>query len=993
MNNKQRQTFLNIQVVSPLLIEGLLVLCGLLMLHTAAFAQTGAPAVADNAFDQYVMHPKIPFLDEQGQHVLLSGKAYSPKTTCEGSGCHDYEKIGHSYHIEFGRDESDDAYGKKVGVPHLTSPGWFGGYSCMSVNTPQMLSKKTNTKTNDFLDWGAADFIKACAGCHMGGGFAEKDRDGIRYDQKADAAIKPLDGDYYSVSGRGIAGNTSTGATGTPNLGGFDTIVKPWDWKKSGVMEIDCISCHFGLNELKKFPASGLGNGDGKWLDGDVVTANSDKSPPPQLLWPSLRDTGNASMIRNGFFREAATTYLEFINLNLDDPNGLQMLTFEKKNIKVNANTGAVIFELALGQDGKPIIHWNPKAFDADGKVSLPLKRFTPNENCMNCHSTGNERRGFYGFGHKSTLTKDPNGLILADYRDDVHKGKIWQSPNGVTRKIDNCNACHAKNYYNPGYSTPELDIDHNFLKGNSDMDVRNDLDFKPNARSCLYCHDKSEHNPDPVLPSGHATVLKAHEELWKLSGDMAGYAGESISKITKTHLDVLACETCHITGLKNDKGNSINLLYQYKKQEDGVTKITVFNPYQGVRSTWRDRKGGRVLSAMELKMIYEDGPKDAATGRNQTLVINPLDGKELGRLEQDEFGSNVPPKTYAQFMAVKAAYDKLMEKRGFPGADMQLVWAEANSYQLSHGTSPSNEAMACADCHQRKQSGAFSALIAPTSVLGDQGPKNLIDFALLKGIVKDAEGHSVQGPPDMNWSIPEQRLLDEGHIRFDAPYLKRDPATGHITARTGDVLYATKIDPFLTLAKNSSATHVFGDLRASTVKTVLGDIKLADDAFRKDLEANAGQLPVYYFNTSHGVSDLSEAAVMVGGGKMADLLFPQYKLTLDVYADLPQNLVTTLESKVAGSKLKSSAYWFNAKDRQGNPVTQFTSSIYVKMPYKGRATSPSGIKVLYSIDSNVINPLDTNAVIDVKPDTDRQAGYIIFATRQFGWFVILDVK
>ncbi|MEQ1636529.1 MAG: hypothetical protein ABL903_07545 [Methylococcales bacterium] len=72
-------------------------LLGLLLLQSNAFAQTGLIPTVDNAFDQYVMHPKIPFLDEQGNNVLTSGKPYSPKKTCEGSGCHDYEKIGHSY--------------------------------------------------------------------------------------------------------------------------------------------------------------------------------------------------------------------------------------------------------------------------------------------------------------------------------------------------------------------------------------------------------------------------------------------------------------------------------------------------------------------------------------------------------------------------------------------------------------------------------------------------------------------------------------------------------------------------------------------------------------------------------------------------------------------------------------------------------------------------------------------------------------------------------
>ncbi|MEQ1636528.1 MAG: hypothetical protein ABL903_07540 [Methylococcales bacterium] len=928
-------------------------------------------------------------------------------------------------HIEFGRDETDDNYGKKVGVPHLVSPGWFGGYNCMSGNTPSMLSKKNNGKANDFMDWGSADFIKGCGSCHMGGGFAEKDRDGLRYDQKADASIKALDGDYYTVLGRGTAGATGTttgttggtpmahsakamdhdasgstvmgkAANGTVDTLGFDTIVQPWDWKKSGVVEIDCVSCHYGLNELKKFPASGLGADDGKVIDNDTAKANSDNSATALQAWGWLRDgqanpnKTNSGLIYNGFFREASTAFLEFVNLKMDDPNGLQLVTFKKKNItqvgtpSADGKTTAYknYFELELGSDGRPIVQWNPKAFDADGKVTIPLKRFTPNENCMNCHTTAKGRRGFFGFGDVAKINKDPDGLILSDYKDDVHKGKGWTAPNGVTRRIDNCNACHSYNYFNTSSSTPELDSAHQFPKGNSDFDVRNDLDYNDNVKTCTYCHDKSTLNPDPVLPSGHETLLKAHEELWKTNGDMAGYSKETLTKITKTHMDVVACQTCHIVEQKDANGKKLVVLYQYKKQDDGKLKITPMNPGAGVRLLWRDRKSDKVLSRLELAMVYKDAPKDAAGLVSQGIIINALDGSELGRVGKTGAAYDAP-RTYEQFMALKTAYDKLMEKRGFPGTDMQMVWGMVNAYQMNHGTDPSDKAMPCGECHTRKQSGAWSALIAPDSVLGDQGPKNLYDVAVYKGTA---------AVPSPAWVIPDQRLLDEGHVRFDSPYFKRDPKTGNITIRTGDVLNATKIDPFTAIAKNSSATHIFGDLRSSTLGAVLGDINMFNDPYRQALEAGSGKIPVFYFNTSHGTADLSNAAVVALGGGIADLVLPQYRLTADVYSNLPDGLVKLLESKVAGSKLTSSAYWFHAKDRQNQTVTQFTAPVYVKMPYKGKATSAAGIRVLSSVDGSVINQLDAKAIVDVKADNDEHAGYIIFQTTQFSWFAILDV-
>ncbi|MCX7087088.1 MAG: hypothetical protein NTV00_03430, partial [Methylococcales bacterium] len=351
------------------------------------------------------------------------------------------------------------------------------------------------------------------------------------------------------------------------------------------------------------------------------------------------------------------------------------------------------------------------------------------------------------------------------------------------------------------------------------------------------------------------------------------------------------------------------------------------------------------------------------------------MDGSQIGSI-----GKGDSPRTYDQFVAVKKAYDKLMEKRGFPGTDMQMVWSEVNSYMLNHGTKPSTQAVQCGECHDRKQSGAWSALIGPTSILGDQGSKNLVDFYELRG--KAAA-----------WKIPDQRLLDEGYVRFDPPYLKRDAATGDITARTGDVLYATKVDPFMSIAKNSSAKTIFGDLRQSNLSAVMGDINMTDDAYRKALDATSGKTPVFYFNTSHGTEALQDSAIIALGGGIADLVLPQYRLSLDVYADLPQDVVKTLEAKVAGSKLTSSAFWFYAKDQQNKPIAQFMAPVYVKLPYKGKATTADGVRVLTSTDGSSVNQLDAQAVFDVKPDNDEQKGYIIFQTSKIGWFAVLDVK
>jgi hypothetical protein len=195
---------------------------------------------AANVFDELVDHPKIPMLDEDGLNVLDTGNPYSSKKSCEGSGCHDYDAINHSYHFEMGRDEVGDYYGKKRGLPHLVSPGYFGGYTCMGGSNPIVLAKKNNASAAEFGDWGSAGWVKDCANCHAGGGFAELDRDGIRYDEKDVFTIKEFDGDYYD----------------RVKQEGGTTKVVPHDWKKSGVVEADCMLCHAKFADLSVAEAS-----------------------------------------------------------------------------------------------------------------------------------------------------------------------------------------------------------------------------------------------------------------------------------------------------------------------------------------------------------------------------------------------------------------------------------------------------------------------------------------------------------------------------------------------------------------------------------------------------------------------------------------------------------------------------------------------------------------------------------------------------------------
>ncbi|MCK5897720.1 MAG: cytochrome C [Methylococcales bacterium] len=889
-----------------------------------------------NAYDKTVMHPAIPLLDEAGNHVLNTGNAYSPKTSCGSSGCHDYDSITHAYHFEMGRDEADDDYGKKRGLPQLVGPGYFGGYSCMGGSRPNLLSKKNNASANEFKDFGAAGFIKDCGGCHAGGGFAEKDREGIRYDQKVESTIKEFDGDYFERKSLMAGGKKSES----------NQIIR-WDWKKSGVVENDCMMCHADFSKLKKFPASGAG------------LNSSDPKKKASSAKDFYKRARSSILMGNDFFRESASPIWEFYNIKPEDPEGLQLLTMQRE-FRKGKEGDARGYKFVLGANGKPIMNWNPKAFDENGKAHIPMLRFPGNDNCMLCHRTSNSRRGFFGFGDAAVASFDDDGVIETDYQDDVHKGKSFTDDNGQVRAIENCNTCHSRNYKKPTFSNAELSVDHNFLKGNSDMDVRNDLDYAPNAKSCELCHDTMANN---VVPSGQANMQDAHRELWKANGDMAGYEKSKLDSITKTHLDVISCQACHITGKANN-GKPIQTLYRYRQAENGVSKIFPYNPK--IRYYWKDKNSDHVLTRLETDSVYK--VKKDAEGKDYAVIAD-VQGNELGKVSfkkgrhGPKFGA---PKDYDGFMALKKAYDSVAASKGVANPNMQQVWLQSNMYIMSHNVRPSSSSVPCESCHTRKQSGAFSSLVSENGILG-------------KGIVKKIT------------TVVDKRLVDEGHIvfRMDTVNVAAD---GKVTENVGDILYSSRLDPFVTFLKGSSSEYQEGELKATKLLPALAKIGVLGGIKDQIVGALGGDIPVFLLSTHQGSGALRGSSLFGTTGGTAGLLLPSYRVESATISIVPANIVSAVEAVIPGSKLASSVHGFLVKDKTRARVPNLLEPVFVKIPYRGRATSAAQVKVLHSETGAQIGILNPSQIVAFNPHTEASAGYLVFKTTQLQYFAILDV-
>ncbi|NLI15819.1 MAG: hypothetical protein GX409_06000, partial [candidate division Zixibacteria bacterium] len=170
--------------------------------------------------------PPYQLKDEQGNVInpvsgTNAGVPYSPKQTCGAAGCHNYDKITEGFHFTQGAGEKVTA-NQKSRILWATTPGNFGGNWCSPAPLYRYLSPKKNDSPAT-MDMTAYTFISACGSCHPGGGSAEYDREGHRYDKWisdtssgfAEGADNRLDGDYYQAK-----------------------------WKRSGVLEADCLICH-----------------------------------------------------------------------------------------------------------------------------------------------------------------------------------------------------------------------------------------------------------------------------------------------------------------------------------------------------------------------------------------------------------------------------------------------------------------------------------------------------------------------------------------------------------------------------------------------------------------------------------------------------------------------------------------------------------------------------------------------------------------------------
>lgn len=670
--------------------------------------------------------------------------------------------------------------------------------------------------------------------------------------------------------------------------------------------------------------------------------------PVPTLTGGGLQDN---QFIRNGFFRYANSAMLEFLNLKPDTADGLQLLRVDRT---LTPNTPQPGYTLNLDEQGQPKLVWNKDAFDEKGNVLMPMYRFPHNDNCMMCHlaSSGvnrisskgapGSRRGFYGFGTDSVETLNPDGTRVADFKDDVHKGKVWLDDTGESREIQSCNACHSKEYYKPASTPIELSPDHQFLKGNTDSDVRRDLTNTPKPAECDYCHNTAK---SPSLPSsGQHTALDAHRELWKQRGYMEGYMPATYDKVVQVHFDQITCQTCHINNVAyNDKPGAIH--YRNRIDHDGRMKVIPYKPHTRFYS--QDKTSGRILSRYETQSVLVK--KMDAGGVAYGAIVDPDTQQEIGKVSINSMGQLGEPETYDDYRHLKQLYDKLLAKKGYGNPDVKFIYTETNEYMLNHQTRPAKEAVPCADCHE-KDSRGYRAAVSDSGLFGR-------DKRLSVG------------------KIPDRRLVNEGIFILGKPYYQIDDS-GNITENVADVLEASAINPSMSILNAENVRETSGYLKSADYATGSEYLRITPASAEK-LSSLLNSSQWLVFSSETGYSGLKRAALLMPGTAEQEARLRTVRVSLK---SRPSNKADLQCASGLGAREIKDIYTLSFQNPARKNVVNLPGKgdILIKLPYTGSLTSADQVTVAYSSSCKSWQKLSAGKIVDFAPVTADGAGYIV---------------
>jgi len=496
-------------------------------------------------------------------------------------------------------------------------------------------------------------------------------------------------------------------------------------------------------------------------------------------------------------------------------------------------------------------------------------------------------------------------------------------------------------------------------------MDLRNDNDYSPNALSCEYCHDTAE---TPAIPSGQDSMLNAHLERWKTAdietgvSDMYGYSKESLSRITQTHLDVISCQACHITD-KKSRGRPMPIMYRYRQEEDGKLKIV---PYaQRDRYYWKDKNTNTILNQTERNSVFKLEVDATLPCDSCGDIIDVETGNVLAHVSarvshgRTRFGE---PTDYDGYLALHDAYNKVFKLEGIDNANAVMVLTESNQYIMNHNTRSSVDSLQCEDCHVKKQTGAFSALVADDSVLGTTNSLEI-------------------------FTLPDARLISDGIVELDKDYMKANAGADGvvISINVSDILYSTRINPSLSILNADIASEMTGTVKRYSLAEAVDLAGITKQEHIDVLYKQSGD-ELFVFAPVYGDPAIRKVALMPMVNNSSVLVFPTYQFRIA----LADNDAVNAAANSGFGGLNAPVLSLHATDSDGAEVSNFgNANILVKLPYTGSETDVDKIKLITSADGQQWTNVDAANILILNPRTDSEDGYLVFNTSHFSYYTV----
>ncbi|RMH00044.1 MAG: hypothetical protein D6706_04555 [Chloroflexi bacterium] len=577
----------------------------LLIVSTLVFISSGQAALAQGP----TLHPSFPMLDENGNNVLETGNPVSTMKTC--GGCHDTEYIaGHSFHADVGQSAMTEPGLVTGGHPWDTSPGFFGKWNPITY-------RYLTPGSDELLDLSRPDWVREFGFRHVGGGPASATEDGIPLTK-----VPPYKADPDA--------NILNPKTGQP---------EPWDWSKSGVVEMNCFLCHIP-NPNNPARIKALASGDFKWANtatllgtGIVTTTNG------QLTWNPQAFT------EDGKLAKEYVTMQDPTNSNCGQCHGAVHATNDAPLVLQGcdwntATTGEVFAPQRLYKTGM-----NLKDKDQLSRAwDIHAERVV---DCVDCHASLNNPVYFQG-----TKDNQLNHLIFDARRIDIEEYLYRPSHQ------------FAKGQSVQGTVAPEFQASMRRCEGCHDPDAVHDwLPYKDahfaNV-SCETCHIPKMYAP--AFQQIDRTVVRLDDDIQKVCRGAEG---------DPRHIETL------ITGFTP-------ILLPHQRIEGG----TPLSPFNLVGAWyWVYGYPERPVRMIDLKAAYLDGD------HYRRDVLEVFDGNGDGTLDETELRLDTPEK--------EALIKKNLEARGLSNVHIKAeVQPYSISHNVTNGEWAIKE---CTVCHSKE--------------------------------------------------------------------------------------------------------------------------------------------------------------------------------------------------------------------------------------------------------------------------------------------------